>query len=239
MQGGTTLAGLLVSVRSAAEAVEAVAGGASVIDVKEPDRGPLGCADFQIWQDIRGAVPREIPVSAALGDLGEWEDGSRPRPRSEQFAGMAYLKLGLAGAGPRWQRDWAGLRDGFAPGPAWIAVVYADWARAAAPDPDAVLEAAMGAGDCVGILIDTWDKSRPSPLDADAAWGGWFARARRGRPRLITLAGGLDAAAIARLAPLGPDLFAVRGAACARGDRRGTIDRKRVGELVRAVGRIP
>ena len=36
---------LLVSVRSAAEAEAALLGGADVIDVKEPDRGPLGRAD--------------------------------------------------------------------------------------------------------------------------------------------------------------------------------------------------
>jgi len=226
---------LLVSVRSVAEAAEAVAGGASVIDVKEPNRGPLGCADFRVWQEVRATVPAAIPVSVALGELGEWTAGKRQPPRPEQFAGVTYRKLGLAGAGPRWEYDWAGMRAGFGPGPAWIAVVYADWARAAAPDPDAVREAAFGADDCVGILIDTWDKSKPSPLAADAAWGGWFAKARRGRPLLIALAGGLDAAAIARLAPLGPDLFAVRGAACAGGDRRGTIDRKRVGALVQAI----
>ena len=34
--------GLLVSVRNAAEATEALAGGASIIDVKEPLAGPLG-----------------------------------------------------------------------------------------------------------------------------------------------------------------------------------------------------
>ena len=37
--------GLLVSVRSAAEALSALAGGADVIDVKEPNRGSLGAAD--------------------------------------------------------------------------------------------------------------------------------------------------------------------------------------------------
>ena len=35
---------LLVSVRSAAEAEEALAGGAALIDVKEPANGPLGKA---------------------------------------------------------------------------------------------------------------------------------------------------------------------------------------------------
>ena len=38
--------GLLVSVRSAAEAITALEAGADVIDVKEPSRGALGAASF-------------------------------------------------------------------------------------------------------------------------------------------------------------------------------------------------
>jgi uncharacterized protein (UPF0264 family) len=206
-----------------------------VIDIKEPRRGPLGCADFPVWQNVRAVVPGEIPLSVALGELHEWSDGRRQPPVPEQFAGVAYRKLGLAGAGPMWERQWAALRQDFGPGPGWIAVAYADWATVAAPHPDAVREAALGAEDCVGILIDTWDKSRPSPLAADETWRRWFAEARYGRPLLIAVAGGLDAAAIDRLALLEPDLFAVRGAACARGNRRGEIDGTRVAELVRAI----
>ena len=229
------MAGLLVSVRSAAEAETALAGGATVIDVKEPDRGPLGCADFRVWQEVRAVVAAEVPVSVALGELFEWNDDVRQRPGPEHFAGIAYRKLGLSGAGPRWEQDWAELRRRFGPGPSWIAVVYADWIRAAAPHPDAVREAALAAEDCAGILIDTWDKAQPSPLAPDSTWRRWFGLARQGRPVLITVAGGLDALAMARLAPLGPDLFAVRGAACAGGKRRGVIDRERVSEIVQAI----
>ena len=42
------LPALLVSVRDAAEAGNAVAGGAALIDVKEPARGALGRADDAI-----------------------------------------------------------------------------------------------------------------------------------------------------------------------------------------------
>jgi uncharacterized protein (UPF0264 family) len=199
----------------------------------------LGCAEARVWREVRAIVPAEIPVSIALGELREWNGGGRHPPGPEQFAGVAYRKLGLAGTGPTWERDWRELRGRFGPGPAWIAVVYSDWSRAGAPDPDAVREAALRAHDCAGILIDTWDKSTPSPLLSDAAWGRWFASARRARPMLIALAGGLDSAAIARLARLGPDLFAVRGAACAGGDRVGAIDRDRVADLVRTIERSP
>jgi uncharacterized protein (UPF0264 family) len=232
------MAGLLVSVRSATEAQRAVAGGAAVIDVKEPDRGPLGCADRRVWQEVRGVVPAEIPVSAALGELIEWTCTTRQPPGHAAFAGLAYRKLGLAGAGPHWERAWDEVRARFGRGPSWIAVAYADWKRAGAPHPNSVREAALAAADCAGILVDTWDKTQPSPLCCDDTWRAWFARARRRRPIVIALAGGLDHAAIARLAPLDPDLFAVRGAACGSGDRRGTVDRARVAALVSTINEL-
>jgi uncharacterized protein (UPF0264 family) len=228
---------LLVSVRSDREAAIALAGGASVIDIKEPDRGPLGCADTQVWRAVQAVVAKQVPVSVALGELADWIRPAAERPLigPDRFAGLAYRKLGLAHAGPDWERAWTELRRAWGTGPPWIAVVYADWTRAEAPHPDAVREAALAAEDCAGILIDTWDKSRPSPLAVDRTWRHWFARARRGRPLLIALAGGLDGAAILKLAPLGPDLFAVRGAACTGGNRQGLIDRDRVAGLVALV----
>jgi uncharacterized protein (UPF0264 family) len=226
------MARLLVSVRSADEARAAVAGGASVVDVKEPDRGPLGRATVATWRAVREAVPRSIPVSVALGELPDWEGHEEVGPSA--FERIAFCKLGLAGAGPRWRTDWAAIRRGGAVGPRWVAVAYADWRLAGAPDPEAVLGAALDAPDCAGVLVDTWDKSRVSPLEVSPSWSSWVDRAHRAG-RFVALAGGLDLASIARLAPLRPDLFAVRGAACIGSDRRGMVDEGRVAELVRAV----
>jgi uncharacterized protein (UPF0264 family) len=227
---GAIVAGLLVSVRSADEARAALAGGATVIDVKEPSRGALGRADADLWSAVRSAVPADVPVSVALGELSEWSEPGGPKSiPASRFAGLAYRKLGLAGAGPDWAESWARLRRVLGPGPAWVAVAYADWSAAGAPTPDAVLDAALIMPECAGILVDTWDKSRPSPLDG--SWAPWCTRARQG-DRFVALAGGLDEQAIARLAPLRPDLFAVRGAACTHGDRRAVIDTDRVARLV-------
>ncbi len=225
------MAGLLVSVRSADEARAAVEGGASVVDVKEPDRGPLGRADVEVWRAVRAAVPAPIPVSVALGELRDRANDDPADDRS--FAGIAFRKLGLAGSGPGWADRWAEARRAGPSGPRWVAVAYADWSTAGAPHPDAVLAAALDADDCRGVLVDTWDKSRSSPVEVSPYWSGWVARARRSG-RLVALAGGLDLRAIARLAPLRPDLFAVRGAACVGANRRGTVDAGLVAALVRA-----
>ncbi|WZP00031.1 (5-formylfuran-3-yl)methyl phosphate synthase [Isosphaeraceae bacterium EP7] len=231
------MAGLLVSVRSAAEALAAIAGGVTVLDVKEPDRGPLGRADPEVWAAVARLAPAGIPVSVALGELREWD--KQPPPRSESWAGITYRKLGLAGSGPDGTAAWMTLRQAWGPGPRWVAVAYADWAEANAPDPDQVLDMAISAPDCVGILVDTWSKLKPSPVDL--SWSPWIERARKAS-RFVALAGGLDESAIARLAPLNPHVFAVRGSACQRGLRTEAINSERVSSLVRAArdaGRVP
>ena len=221
-------AGLLVSVRSAAEAISAVNGGASVIDVKEPDRGPLGMADFAIWREVRVVVPADIPVSVALGELTEWRD--RPVPPRSVFEGIDFRKIGLAGSGQHGMGDWANLRDRLGDGPPWIAVIYADWIAANAPDPETILVEAQSAG-CAGVLIDTWDKSSAARIDL--SWRNRIEQIKR-EVGIVALAGGLHAGDIERLRVLNPDLFAVRGAACRNGDRRNPIESERVASLVRA-----
>src|SRR4051794_16896845 len=89
--------GLLVSVRSAEEAACALAGGAALIDVKEPLRGALGRADDAVIRAVVQAVGAARPVSAALGEWAE-QDQSIPD------LGLMYVKWGLAGCGQR--RDW-------------------------------------------------------------------------------------------------------------------------------------
>ncbi|WP_406696064.1 (5-formylfuran-3-yl)methyl phosphate synthase [Singulisphaera sp. Ch08] len=224
---------LLVSVRSVEEALVAFAGGASIIDLKEPARGPLGRADTEVWQASREMLPAEACLSVALGELPEWTDQADPSP--SHFAGISYRKLGLAGVGADWRTGWANLRDRWGEGPAWVAVVYSDWPLAQAPEPTAVLDEALAVAGCTGILIDTWDKSSPSTVGR--SWIPWLARARQGG-LTVALAGGLNESRIERLAPLDPDWIAVRGAACHDGDRGSAIDPARVARLARLVKRM-
>jgi uncharacterized protein (UPF0264 family) len=220
-----------------------------VIDVKEPDRGPLGRADFAVWAEVRRAVPPGTPVSVALGELREWvaPEGAVAWPDvgpgaavsrghdPGRFRGFAFRKMGLAGAGDRWEEAWGRLRQLWGTGPSWVAVIYADWERADAPHPDRVLDVALASDDCAGVLIDTWDKARRGPVDPGCQ--RWLDRARSAG-LLTALAGGLDADAILRLGPLRPDIVAVRSAACFDGDRFAAVDPERVARLSRAVASV-
>jgi uncharacterized protein (UPF0264 family) len=87
---------LLVSVRNAAETAAALAGGADLIDVKEPDRGSLGAADARQIAEVVRHVAGRVPVSVALGELTDVV--GQPLP---DLTGVTYAKLGLAGCAIR------------------------------------------------------------------------------------------------------------------------------------------
>ena len=231
------MAGLLVSVRSVEEAHAAYQAGAQVIDVKDPDRGPLGRADDRVAVAIRAALPLQVPVSLALGELREAE--GRGPSLAAIWSGFQWRKMGFSGVATdiRWADRWFALRALWGPGPDWIAVIYADSRAAHTPHPDAIVDIAIESG-CAGLLVDTWRKGRRTPLCPDP---GWTARLERARHAglLIVLAGGLDEAEFQRLAPLRPDLFAVRGSACHSSDRLAEIAPERVAALAAAAAAVP
>jgi (5-formylfuran-3-yl)methyl phosphate synthase len=236
------VAKLLVSVRSEHEALAALAGGAAIIDVKEPSLGSLGMASRFIWRRVRKALPRSTIVSVALGELTDWTASHGIAIPGRSWRGIDYRKVGLAGVGPTWREDWRALRERLrettqpanpAVRPSWVAVVYLDWEAARAPQPVSVMDEAVCMRECAGVLFDTWDKSRR--VEFDPAWGLWIPRVKK-TCRFVALAGSLDEQAIRRFLPLQPDIFAVRGAACHGGNRNAPIDPERVARLVAAAG---
>jgi uncharacterized protein (UPF0264 family) len=222
---------LLVSVRSAVEAEAALKGGAAVIDVKEPANGPLGRADDQtIAAVVRGVAGRR-PVSAALGEL-------RHAAAPCVVAGLSFVKWGIADCGdrPSWGEELTAARRrvaATAPGCAVVTVAYADWQLAAAPPVEEVVRFARQQRGGV-LLLDTFEKNaRRTLLD-------WVSVAEivricdgcRGSGVRVGLAGSLGAAQMRQLLPCRPDWFAVRGAACAGGERRQGVRADQVRELV-------
>lgn len=226
---------LLVSVRSPAEAEAALEGGAAIVDVKEPARGPLGRADPDTVAAVVRRVAGRRPVSAARGELRHERD---PGPA----AGLAYLKWGLAGCGahPGWREDLAAAARRVAvsaPACGVVTVAYADWRHAAAPPLDEVVTFARRRPGGV-LLIDTHTKSGGRTLlDCLSVEeiGGVVAACRASGVR-VALAGSLGPEEVRRLLPLRPDWFAVRGAACAGRDRNQGVRAEKVRALVELLG---
>ena len=92
----TTPSRLLISVRSAEEATVALAGGADLIDVKEPSNGPLGVAHHEVLAAVLAVVNEAVPVSAALG---EWTPNALNEAHWHLQLPVQFLKWGLAGYG--------------------------------------------------------------------------------------------------------------------------------------------
>jgi uncharacterized protein (UPF0264 family) len=223
--------GLLVSVRDAAEATEAVAGGAAIIDVKEPTRGPLGAAAPAAAAAVAAAVPGRLPWTLACGELAVGADVAAAHAAAAIAAAPAgasrpaAAKAGSAGLTPAaWRRAFAAFAQALPVDVEPIAVAYADWHSAAAPAPDEVAGAAAALGGHT-LLIDTFDKNAPGvlALGAAAELAGWIAAAHAAG-LAVAVAGRLTLADIGTVAGMGADVVAVRAAAC-QGGRLGRVDR--------------
>jgi (5-formylfuran-3-yl)methyl phosphate synthase len=231
--------GLLVSVRSPEEAIEAVAGGAAIIDVKEPAHGALGRAGAERTAAILAAAA-SCPCTLACGELAEGIEAivahvarvtSLVTDASPPAAGPVAVKAGPAGLGlAGWRRAFMRLARDLPTSVAPVAVAYADADAALAPDPLEIIDAAAGAG-ATTILIDTFSKAGPGLVAVAAVEGiaNWVERARAAG-LAVALAGRLTAADVAAVASLGADIVGVRSAACG-GDRLGRVERGNVARI--------
>ena len=79
------------------EASEAIAGGADIIDVKNPQEGALGANFPWVIKRIREIAPRKIQVSCALGDVPNLPGSISLAALGAASLGVDYIKVGLYG----------------------------------------------------------------------------------------------------------------------------------------------
>jgi uncharacterized protein (UPF0264 family) len=230
---------LLVSVRSAAEAVAALDGAAHIVDAKEPARGPLGAVDPAVLAAILDQVPSGHPFSVALGDFTTAKDVYASVVALPRRRGPTFVKIGFAGArSARVVSDLVVTAREAASGayepPGVIAVAYADAEGVDAPDPWDLCEAARRGG-AAGVLLDTACKSGGTVIDLmpPAELGDWVSLAHL-HELTAGLAGNLRLDDLQLIADAGADVVGVRGAAC-DGGRTGTVSARRVAALVAAL----
>ena len=216
---------LLVSVRNAVEAQAALAGGADIVDAKEPLNGALGQVEPATLSSIAAAVADAAPLSVALGDAGK--DDIAEGLMAAAGAGVAFVKVGFA-SGRRVTIDLPA--HSFLTGPALIVVAYADYVGADAPPPDDVIEIGRRMN-ARGVLLDTHDKSGPglTSMVPAAALRAFVTRARS-CGLIAALAGKLTDDDIELVCEAGADIAGFRGAAC-EGGRTGVVSAARVRAL--------
>lgn len=215
---------LLVSVRSTDEALAALAGGADLIDIKEPSRGPLGRADVETMKAIVAIVGGRAPVSAAMGEL---KDLLLETDASDL---LAYIKFGLSGCiGLPWQERLIALTKQAKA--TVVPVAYADFERAECPSVRQVIDFAI-ANRFGTLLIDTFHKDGSCLLD-------WFtesdlqqsAMELADRKIALALAGSLRKDHLQTIKRINPAWVAVRGAFCVKQDRSALLNESLVREF--------
>jgi uncharacterized protein (UPF0264 family) len=219
---------LLVSVISAAEARAALAGGADIIDVKDPREGALGAPAPRTLAEVVAAVDGAVPISVALGDLPDLPQTAALAACGAAACGVDYVKLGLRGL-QELDRAVAlvtAVADALsagAAGPAVIAAAYADGASAAPPafDPELLPELVARTG-IAGALVDTLVKDGRGLYGslAEATVANLVARTRAAGGS-FGIAGQLRAGQLGRVEA---DIVGVRSAVCHDGDRAASLD---------------
>ncbi len=222
---------LLVSVRNAGEVEAALAGGADWIDLKEPTDGALAGVEVEVAREAVQSLAGRRPLSAALGELGDWP--TSPTSELLDVDGIGVVKLGLSGCAvrPGWESGWLRVAKAVADANKLLAaVLYADWVQAEAPRPEEILQVAR-TEKCRYLLIDTFGKRRGSILDhLSGAELEAILQAARQASMTTVVAGSLSLRTLGQLPLKYVDVVAVRGAVC-EGDRTGVVVAERVREF--------
>ena len=213
----------LASVTGLDEAEIAIAGGADIVDLKDPGRGALGALPTAAVAAAVAGIGGRRPVSAVIGDLP-----MRPEPLAEAAEAMAatgvdFVKVGFFPAAEAAQ--CAAALGRLAGRVKLVAVLFADLG------PDLGLLPAFAQHGFTGAMLDTADKDKGRLLDhlAPLEIPGFVSRVKA-LGMSAGLAGSLEAPDVPRLLPFAPDLLGFRGALCA-GGRGGSLDPAALDEI--------
>jgi len=233
---------LLVSVVSAEEARRALAGGADIIDVKDPREGPLGALAPRVLSDVVQAVGATAPVSVALGDLPALPHTAALAARGAALSGARYVKVGL-----REMRDldravamMSAVLEAVGDRVAVIAAAYAD---ANVLDPPGFAPSSLPVlverSGIAGALVDTYVKDGRGLYAclSESEVSDLVARTRRAGAT-FAVAGQLR---LDELRRVDADIVGVRSAVCRGGDRTSELEADLVAAAVVQLGmtRVP
>jgi hypothetical protein len=229
---------LMISVGDEQEAGAALAGGADLIDVKNPAEGSLGAGRPETISEIVRVVQAAVPVSASIGDVPNLPGTVALAGLGAATCGVRFVKVGLLGA--RTGTEAAGLLEALAQAlrmangtVGLVACAYADAALVGSLGPLELPEAA--APFVEGCLIDTAIKDGRTLFQClSEETITRFIQQCHDRGLFCALAGSLQPTDLPRALALGADIVGVRGAACEGGRRSGTLSVEKV-KLLRSV----
>lgn len=226
----------MISVVSAAEAIEALEGGAEILDVKNPSEGSLGAQSPAVISEIRKLAAGKVQLSAAIGDMPNLPGTASLAALGAATCGADFIKVGLHGT--RTKQDAISMLSEVRKAvqkfkTSVIAGAYADFRRAGTTNPINLPSVAASAG-VQGCLLDTAVKDGQSLLTfMSAAELRIFVEKAHAEGLIVGLAGALRAEDLDLLQDIGADIAGLRSAVCRKNNRNEPLDATRVRQLRR------
>ncbi|MGZ7050339.1 MAG: (5-formylfuran-3-yl)methyl phosphate synthase [Methanobacterium sp.] len=228
---------LLISPINTTEAHEAILGGADIIDVKNPKEGSLGANFPWVIKSIREMTPKNMLVSATLGDVPYKPGTVALAALGASVSGADYIKVGLYGTknydeALEVMKNVVKTVNDYNEDAIVVASGYADAHRVGAVDPMEIPHVAADAGAKIA-MVDTAVKDGKTLFDSmDEEKISIFNDEIHDYGLKSALAGSIKKDQLQTLYNLGCDVVGIRGAACVDGDRNsGQIHRSAVMEL--------
>jgi (5-formylfuran-3-yl)methyl phosphate synthase len=227
---------LLVSPVDKEEAVRSVRGGADIIDVKNPTEGSLGANFPWVIKKVKGTLPKGTKLSATIGDLPNLPGTASLASLGACQCGVDYVKAGLFGVSEK--RDALILSrmvvkavKGYDRQIQVVLAGYGDYRNIGSISP-LILPDVASRAKADYVMIDTKVKDGRSLLDYMTLdeIRRFVIRAHQMKLK-VGLAGSLKMEDIRKIADMKPDVIGVRGAVCAKYERKGKINEDKVRRL--------
>jgi len=236
---------LMVSVQNLDEALEALHGGADIVDVKNLQEALVGSAHPLTVKAVREAIPLERHASVTLGvvpnQLGTVAMAAYAAGVLEATSvKVGFMKTDYAAAVETLLACGEAL-EGF--DTKLIGSLFADNPLYDGLDAEHMVPLARD-GHCDGFLIDTLTKDGRNLFDfIEEARLREMVLEGKGLGMSTALSGHLRLEDLDELARINPDIVGVRGAVCQKGDRQSGVHRDAVAEFknelnLRETGRL-
>ena len=228
---------LMVSVQNLEEALQALKGGADIVDVKNLQEARVGSAHPHIVRDVRNAIPMDKHASVTLGVVPNQIGTVAMAVYAAGVLDATSVKVGFMdteyAVAEETLNSCREVLDGF--NTKLIGCIFADNDLYGGLEPHLMNKLAK-ATKCDGWLLDTLTKDGRNLFD--------FIREEELKEMVMegkeagmstALSGHLALKDLDELARINPDIVGVRGAACTNSDREARVDWEAVAEFKRQV----
>ncbi|ATZ60952.2 MAG: (5-formylfuran-3-yl)methyl phosphate synthase [Methanosarcinales archaeon Met12] len=228
---------LLISPIDIEEAKDAEAGGADIIDVKNPKEGSLGANFPWVISAVKKVVSK--PLSATIGDFGFKPGTASLSALGAAVAGADFIKIGLFDISTKeqaltlLQNVKKAVKD-YDSSKKVVAAAYADFERLNTLSPFDLPDVGQKAGIDI-VMIDTGIKDGRGIFDfLSKGQVAEFTSSAKEVGLGTALAGSLGWGDIKTIHRISPDIIGIRGLVCG-GDRNRRIQQKEVERLKKMI----